>query len=185
MPESVDDSALLAAMRALERSDKQVREARASRALWMSAHIQVPSALAWDSSETPWVFQEARDCFVNGHFLAVLLLSMAFIEHTVMDELQQRSLATKRVGFSDALKLAREHHLFLPHMLEKAGELGLIRNAVAHRKPLDCPDSLTRRIQALKQHPVSLLEADAKEALLLMFAFFTAALREVPKNFSG
>lgn len=124
------------------------------------------------------ILNEARECFIEGHYIATVLLAMAFIEHTVIDELAKNGLG--RPGrFSLALKAAAESQLFPDELLSRTSKLSLIRNAFTHRKPSDNPNSFGYRFQTRGVHPARILEEDAKQFLALMYEYFRCTLREL------
>ncbi|MDP2155902.1 MAG: hypothetical protein Q8J61_07880 [Sulfuricella sp.] len=122
-----DDSLHTKLLEALEQSDSWRRQGRAKRILWLSQH-QVPYGLISGPMDTMRVLGEARDCFVEGHYVASLVLAVAFIEHSLIDELQERNLAGGVSSFSAAIQRATENSVFPPDLLSRADELRKIRN---------------------------------------------------------
>jgi hypothetical protein len=123
------------------------------------------------------ILNEARECFIEGHYIATVLLAMAFIEHTLIDELAENGLG--RPGrFSLALDAAAKNQLFPDELLSRTRNLSLIRNAFTHRKPSDNHDSFGYRFQARGVHPARILEEDAKQFLALMYEYFRRTLKE-------
>lgn len=160
---------------ALERSDEMRRSERAERIEWLSAH-QIPLGVVVGPMDSMAVLGEARDCFIEGHYIASLMLSVAFIEHTMTDELVVRGRAKYGVSFVDAIRSSKEAGLFSPEMLSGADRLREIRNPFAHRKCQDHRHSFGNRFLRQRAHPRSILERDAKDALALMYAFFHCSL---------
>jgi hypothetical protein len=70
---------------ALEKSDALRRQGRAERIQWLSQHRE--SCSYFGPMDTMRVLAEAGYCFVDGHYVATLLLAVAYIEHTLTDEL--------------------------------------------------------------------------------------------------
>jgi hypothetical protein len=165
--ESTAHSDLVAA---LERSDEMLRSERAERIEWLSAH-RIPLGVVVGPMDSIAVLGEARDCFIEGHYIASLMLSVAFIEHTLTDELVERGLAKYGVSFVDAIRLSKEAGLFSPEMLSGADRLREIRNPFAHRKSQDHRHSFGNRFLQQRAHPRTILERDAKDALALMYSF--------------
>ena len=81
--ESIARSNLIAA---LVQSDEMRRSERADSILWLSKY-QIPLAIVVGEMDTMAVLGEARDCFIEGHYIASLLMCVAFIEHTITDTL--------------------------------------------------------------------------------------------------
>lgn len=120
------------------------------------------------------LLSEARECFINGHFIATILLAVAFIEHTITDEFPTNGAAAR---FKSAIKAAREQQLFPDALLERAAELQLRRNAFCHRKPNGHEHSFGTRFLTRQEHPQKILEEDAKESLSLMYTFFQLTVK--------
>jgi hypothetical protein len=163
-------------IKALEQSDSWGRQGRAERIMWLSQH-QVAYGVISGPMDTMRVLAEARDCFVHGHCVAALVLAVAFVEHTLTDELEERKLDRGVGNFKTAIQRAGENHLFPSELLSRADGLRKIRNPFTHRRPSDDPDRFGSRFQAQDRHPDLILESDAKEALEVMYAFFRLTLR--------
>lgn len=162
---------------ALELSDEMRRSERAKRIEWLSAH-QIPLGIVVGSIDSMAVLDEARDCFVEGHYIASLLLSVAFIEHTMTDKLVEHGLAKHGISLVDAIRLSSEEGLFSPEMLSGADRLRKIRNPFTHRKNQDHKHSFGNRFLEERVHPKTILERDAKDALTLMYAYFHCTLKD-------
>ncbi|MDA8257193.1 MAG: hypothetical protein M0Z99_16460 [Betaproteobacteria bacterium] len=164
-------------LQALAESDERRRPGRAERILWVSA-LRPQTGAVFGPLDTMTILNEARECFIEGHYIATVLLAMAFIEHTVIDELAESG--SGRPGqFSLALDAAAKKRLFPDELLSRTRNLSLIRNAFTHRKPSDNPDSFGYRFQARGVHPARILEEDAKQFLALMYEYFCCTLKEL------
>ena len=170
---------------ALEESDHLRRGVRADRLEWLSLHIASAPVVS-GRAETLHLLDEARSTFVDGHFVAALMVAMAFIEHSVVDELQLLGHINGSPTFSEAIRFAEHKKVFPPDWLVRAKRLGLRRNPFVHLKKSGHAHSLETRVMEEKRHPNAIMEADAKDALDLMYSFFVATLREVDldKQFS-
>lgn len=164
-------------MSALEESDQRRRIGRAERIEWLSLHESQPSVM-FERTETMRILQEARETFVDGHFVASLLLATSFIEHTLAEELQLLQHAKGSLSFVEALKLASAHKVFPEDWIIRAEALRLKRNPFAHLKEAGNKHTMGARYRELRMHPVAMLESDAKDALDLMYNLFVATLRE-------
>lgn len=162
----------------LEANDKQDREARADRFEWLSLHGVTPPSMII-RAETGHVLNEAREVFVNGHYISTLLLALAFIEHAIAEELKRKDPKIGSLSMEKAIEEAKERKLFPIDWLDRADRLRLRRNPFAHYKKITHPHTLGMRIQHEKQHPITILETDAKDAIELMYNFLTATLREI------
>ena len=165
-------------IKALEESDQSRREARANRILWSSEH-RASFPVISGRAETLRLLSEAEDTLIDGHFVATLLLAMAFIEHTVIDELQLLGHTKGSPPFGHALKLAEQHKVFPSDWLKRANTLSVRRNSFVHLKESAHQHSLSNRVMEEGRHPEALMEADAKDAFDLMYNFFVATLREI------
>lgn len=163
---------------ALEQSDHLRRSARADRLEWLSLYI-ASAPLVMGRTETLRLLEEAKNTFIDGHFVAALMLAMAFIEHSIVEELQLLGHIKRSPAFSEAVRLAEDKKVFPPDWLVRAKTLSLRRNPFAHLKESGYSHSLGTRIMEEKRHPDAIMEADAKDAIDLMYNFFVATFREV------
>lgn len=171
---AAQDSISSKLLAALAQSDEMLRSERADRILWLSEH-RISVGMVVGPMDTLAVLNEAHDCFVEGHFIAAILTAVAFIEHTIVDELIDRGLAKYGVSFVDAIKVADENNVFPSDMLQRADQLREIRNPFAHRKNPTHRHSFGNRFRERGVHPKTILEQDAKDSLALMYAFFNFA----------
>lgn len=181
-PDSVSpetDADLLAKLiSTLEESDFIRREKRAKRIIWLSQHNLRPGVVV-GPVDTMGMLSEAHDCFAEGLFIAALLLAVSFIEHTLFDELYERGMVKYGDSLTSTIKSARSNNVFPSAMLDRTDHLREIRNPFAHRKGPEHAQALGSRYIAQMAHPTTVLEADAKEALVLMYEYFRATLKEM------
>lgn len=164
-------------MTALELSDTQRRIGRAERIEWLSLHQRLPGIM-FGRSETMRILAEARETFVDGHFVAALLLATAFIEHTLVEELQLLGYVDRSPNLGEAILIARNHKVFADDWLNRLDVLRLKRNPFAHLKVPEHEHNMGVRFRKMALHPLQMLEADAKEAVELMYDFLVATIRE-------
>lgn len=120
-----------------------------------------------DGEFSKLVFQEAADSFVNGQFIAAIVLGFSFIERTIAGRLShvgEKSLA--RDGRSEELFRAAVQRGWLTQPEFGSLEaLRSIRNPIAHyRDPLDKNRPEVRAVLQAKT-PRLMLEDDAKVVL--------------------
>ena len=163
-------------IQALSRSDDSTRPDRADRIEWLAQHDSRPSAYA-GSVDTLRLMEEARACFIGGHFVAVLVLVTSFVEHTLSDELQELGLAKDDPPLGRLIALARDHLSLPADLLNGADRLRKLRNPFVHRRPETSRDTLTKRFRSAKTHPATIMENDAKLALEVMYEWFQLTLR--------
>lgn len=161
---------------ALKISDESRREERADRIVWMSTYRSRPGVIM-GRPETLALFDEAEDAFREGHFISVQLLALAFIEHTIVEELVERSLAKERINFERAIELAQRNQVLGSELLSRIDRLREVRNPFSHRRPPDDPDTYGNRYIARQIHPRAMLEQDAREAFQVMCLVFSALLK--------
>jgi hypothetical protein len=164
-------------MQAIEAADQRRRDLRADRIEWLALH-EVNPPMVIGRTETMHVLREAREVFVDGHFVAALMMAMSFIEHTIVEELQILGHVSGSPSFAQAIETAKEKKTFPLDWLERAKTLSLRRNPFAHLKEGNHPHTLGMRVRNEKRHPRVIVETDAKDAIELMYKFFVATLRE-------
>ena len=161
---------------AIEQSDASRREKRADRIIWMADHSHRPALIA-GTPEALGVLGEAEDAFREGHFISVILLALASVEHQLVDELVRQKLADYGAPLSRVIALAKQHCILDASLVERIDQLRLVRNPFAHLKKPDHGYLFGNRYIASGTHPRTLLEADAKEAFQVMYEVFLALLR--------
>jgi hypothetical protein len=163
---------------ALERFDHERRTARAERIRWIDRYnVTLGGVVAGPMAEMS-LLNEARECFINGHYIATLMLATALIEHVITGELIEvsRTKPGKDVPFIQAIRLARDSALFPDMLLDDADRLRVLRNPFAHRKADDHEHSLGNRFMAQQRHPDQVLEEDARTAVVAMYGHFKHVL---------
>lgn len=156
----------------LEQLDSMDRLERAERHIWLGKHHVDVNGGYWERSETLAVLQEARNSYLHGNFIATLILALAYVEHIINDALPLLPPKARTPTMSTAITKAREARLFPDQLLDRATMLSKFRNPFIHRRSADDPDTLGQRIQNRKSHPMTILEQDARDALLIMYGFF-------------
>ena len=128
---------------------------------------------------TAFVFDEARRTFVNGDFVATILLAAAFIEHRLGSHSRSKGYVNvARQGLAQIVACARDHDFAAAYLLDKVDRVRQIRNPFVHLKPFEHEHGLIQRmIRGEVEEPATLLEKDAKEALALMYTIAVARLR--------
>jgi hypothetical protein len=163
---------------AIEKHDAARRDGRADRIVWLSGHEFSPGAVM-GRVDTMSLMQEAREAFVDGHYIATLVLAMGFIEHTLVEHVVDLGHQQPRT-MQQLLQVCSEHSLFPTDWIERTDKLRLYRNPFAHLKQEDHEDTLFTRYRMQGVPPAVVLEADAKEALALLYKYFRATLKSWP-----
>jgi hypothetical protein len=164
---------------ALERHELQNVPERAERIRWLSTIIPRGGGYMMPL-ESMRVFQEAKDCFIYGQFVATLVLSASFMEHWLGSIL---CAAGNPKGAGQGLKAivvhCRELNVIPVALCDKIDALRLSRNPFVHLKSFDHPHNLGQRMLARRMHAESILESDAKDALAVMYSVAVYAKAQV------
>lgn len=156
---------------ALEVSDSDSRAKRASRIEWVG-QFSLSQWLIEGPVETLSLLSESKSCFIDGHFIATLVLSLSFIEHTLVIMLSSKGLSSNHAGIGGALKLARTHNMLPNELLGRTDLLQKRRNPFVHKKLPSHEHSLSFRYINERCHPNAILQEDAEESLHLAHLFF-------------
>jgi hypothetical protein len=152
---------------------------RAARLRWLSGVIPSNTVYAM-SLESMAVFQEAKDCFIYGQFVAAQVLAASFIEHwlgALLGADGQHKVAAQGL---DAIVTACRAQRIIPVVLcDKIDTLRLNRNPFVHLKPFNHAHSLGQRMRVSRSHPDTILEADAREAMVAMYSVARYAKAQV------
>lgn len=125
--------------------------------------------------DTYAVFSEARSTYINGDFVATVMVAQAFVEHRLQAYLEargERQLA--RAGLARILRFIRKRGLLDPVVVRGLDHLRNIRNPFAHLRPFDDPHGLGRRSLDQRIDPSELMEREAFTALSLMLTVAVA-----------
>ena len=148
----------------LDREDGEGREQRLARLDWLVSNT--PDAEFWTFPGcliSKYLFEETRYCFVYGQFLAVIVLGMSYIEHTLAamfytvgrDDLERANISTLLREAVTAGWITQDEY----QHLNKARE---IRNPVTHfRRPLR-DDTIECRAMTQNELPYTVIEEDAR-----------------------
>ena len=127
------------------------------------------------NTEANLLYEEAGLAFINGTFIATILLCQAFIEHWLTEYIsRKRNLAEIPKSLEGMLKLCRKEGLMHIYLVEKINNVRLVRNPFTHPKPYEYPHSISQRLLEMKTNPKTkmhaedLLEQDAKNAIDIM-----------------
>jgi hypothetical protein len=164
---------------ALERHEISSVPERAERIRWLSSVMPQNRAYMMPL-ESFRVFQEAKDCFVYGHFVATMVLAASFVEHWLAGLISaqgQKKIAGK--GLAAIIDHCRDNQLLPSVVCDKVDSLRQKRNPFVHLKAFDHPHGLGQRMLSLRAHPDVVLEADAKDALVAMYSVAVYAKRQL------
>lgn len=166
---------------ALERRDRDTLADRAARVRWVSRKIPKGGMLL--PSDSLFVFTEAQSTFVDGYFIATVVLAAAFAEHWMTGILAGRGFGKEcKAGLRACISCARKHDIWPELVLGRLAQLQSIRNPFIHLKEFDHRHTLAQRSWLVGRTPEDVLEQDAREALEAIFAL--VKLSKFPGFFS-
>lgn len=154
----------------LSRSDKRTFQNRLKRLKYLQS-IPPYEFHMLSSVETYFLFEETRLAFVNGAFVATMILSQAFIERRINEVLVNKKLIkdNEQLGLKGLLRVCKEHYILNVLLIEKIDHLRQARNPFTHLKSYDHPYTISNRIGTELKPPETIIEDDAKEAISLMY----------------
>lgn len=124
------------------------------------------------------VLTEARDAFVNGLYVATVMLAQALIEHRLqifMSSIGEHDAAKRGVSaIIKRLQTIRPQHAFI---LGRVDRLRAFRNPFTHLKPFEHEHTIGQVSLRTRQHPNEVLHHRAKEALAIMYTVATMDLQ--------
>ncbi|WP_416268593.1 hypothetical protein SD235_00020 [Burkholderia cepacia] len=154
----------------LERHDLRSVPERAQRIRWLETVIPKSSAYMMPM-ESATVFQEAKECFIYGFFASTIVLSAAFAEHWLGATLLSRGInSISDKGLAAITDYCRENEILPSGVCDKVDKIRKIRNPFVHLKSFEHPYALAQRLMREKTNPSALLEADARDAIVTIFA---------------
>lgn len=128
--------------------------------------------------EFVFTFGEIKECYINGHFIASIILTQSFIEKVFIEFFNSKNLNKEtNNGLDRMIKYARKKSLINSVVLNMVDNLRLKRNPFVHSKDYDYPHSLSRRTIINKTLPYEQLDKDAKETMQILFYIMNNKLR--------
>src|SRR5690606_5738225 len=97
-------------------------------------------------AELVLTYREVQLCYIDGHFLATIILSQAFVEkiiHDFYNKLGHQNIAKK--GFNEILKHAGINNLINEYIIKQINLIRQIRNPITHLKTPEYEHSLDKR----------------------------------------
>jgi hypothetical protein len=160
----------------LERIDRNTFQERVKRLKYLES-ISPGNFGMTGSIEPVFIFHEAGWAYLNGAFIATIILSQAFIERRLQDFMTSKGLEQEaKRGVQFIISYCRKHQLINDYLLDKIDHLRQTRNPLAHLKPYDHPFTLGQRTYKERKRPDEILEREAKEALSLMYTILFTRL---------
>lgn len=164
----MEDGPLMMADEWLSAEDDATRSSRAVRlAFVLQAGGPLGNMLIPGGFVPARALDEARWCYVNGQFLASVLLCQAMLEHVLAGQyalMGKDSLIKK--GFERLCDEALADHLISPSEHCAFASLRLLRNPYVHPKRMNDPKRMERRMMTENLSQEDIVEGDARQALL-------------------
>lgn len=183
----------------LSLEDQNERENRITRLEWAKDHYPTISLIFFHGGLiSKYLFEEARYCFVYRQFIASILLSLAFIEHTIaglfyelpnnaLEEIGVSQNRLRRAGIFDLIKWALKLKWISDDDFSFINYIREIRNPLVHPRPpspiredsdIEKADELLKdwwkekiELRSIEEdkHPYTILEDDARKSLLIAY----------------
>lgn len=151
----------------VEEEDGRTRADRVERAAWvLSLGWSENGYLLFGGHGSLAPLDELRQAFINGEYVATILLGQAFLEHTLAGYLDL--VGGGSVGSPGLAKILTEFHDrgWIDDMAFKAlDEVRQLRNPYAHYRGFDHPDNLGRRVMTAGEDYTTLIERDARSVV--------------------
>jgi hypothetical protein len=155
----------------LNREDTNNREERLSRLDWIASKMPDSNCLSFPGGLTAkYLFEETRYCFVYAQFLAVIVLGLSFIEHTLAAMFYAVGRSDlERVSISILLREALLAGWITQTEFDSLDRAREIRNPVTHfRRPLH-EDKVEYRAVTQNELPYTIIEDDARQVMESVF----------------
>jgi hypothetical protein len=152
----------------LEQDDAGSRPHRAQRAKQVLDSIAFPESgfLFFGGMESSQSFTEARLAYVNGLYLATVLLALVVVEQELAGTLYAAGVEkAKNLKLEDLLSVSVEERFITQDEHELLNKLREIRNAYSHYRPVSHPSNLARRSMDIGAPMEDVLKDDALNAL--------------------
>jgi len=153
----------------LERMDSTSFTARLERLQYINKIVPKNISFIY-SFEMHYLLSEAVKCFINGQFVATILLSQSFIEHWLEDRIGKDKV--KKYGnhsLANIIKAMKENNSVHISLLDKIDRLRKIRNPFVHYKPSDYEFNIMKLSYPKKVKPEDVLCKEAKDAISLLY----------------
>lgn len=158
----------------LEADDAKSRATRVRRLRDLLGTMPVPSdGLSFLGGEASQIcFDEVRRCYLDGSYLAVVLLSLAYVERELAAVLYAAGWeAAKKAPLGAVLDKARQDGVLAELEWHAYRELARLRNSHAHFRRPRSSESMMARVAEENAVPREVLAQDAKRAIRAMARF--------------
>ena len=152
----------------LEKDDATGREMRAARLHDLVDILPIPSEgiTFLGGEESSICFDEIRRCYMDGSYIAVVFLCLAYVERELAASLYAAGWEpAKNARLGKVLEKAYDDHILSTYDWQTYSELASLRNSHAHFRAPGSPTSLLARTVEEEAFPREVLAKDAKIAL--------------------
>lgn len=165
----VSDTDILRSLLADLHDDLQGRLIRLRFLMDVGATLGSQGTMIFGGYPAGLAYGEARSSFVNGNFLATVVLCQSLAEHLLAALLNAAlpDSVPNKVQFRDTLKKCKEHGLLTDQDIADLTRLSELRNPVTHFRHLDDTSHVARRAINADEPVNTLLEGDAYFAIAL------------------
>ena len=115
----------------------------------------------------PWT--ELRQTFIDGSFVATVLVGQAFLENLLAGLLHWHEEPVGRAGLAAVLEQTRDVGWLTPQEFAVLDAVRRMRNPYAHYRNFQHRDSLIKRAIAAEEAPDVLLERDARAVVEALY----------------
>jgi hypothetical protein len=120
--------------------------------------------------ESAYILDEVKMTFMNGHYVATIMLAQAFIEHVLQGTVcGSKSEKVVKRGLGAIVKWIRNNKPEHSYLMKEIDHLRKFRNPFCHLRPSDDPDTISQRMFQSGMHPDEILEEETKKAITLMY----------------
>lgn len=148
----------------LIREDSTGRKDRLARLDWLISNMPDANYLAFPGGlMSKYLFEEARYCFVYGQFLAVIVLGLSYIEHTLAALFYMAGRNDlERATISTLLREAKNEGWVTETEFDNLERARKVRNPVTHfRRPLH-DETVEYRAVTQNELPYTIIEEDVQ-----------------------
>lgn len=157
----------------LEEDDAKSRQWRARRLEDLLEIVPVSSGgfhFFNGGDETMTCFHEVRRCYLDGSYMAVVLLALLYVERELAGLLYAAGWNPARnARLGSLLEEAHDREVLSDSDLQAFRELAKARNSYAHFRPPGTPTSLMARSVERRDPPNEVIAQDARRALEAMW----------------
>lgn len=131
-------------------------------------------------SELVLGYREVQLCFIDGHFLATIVLAQAFVEKVLHNH--YNSLGFEKVansGLNRILAHAKESKIINEFIINKIDKIRKIRNPITHLKDFEYEHSLDKRAFKNRYSLEHQLEIDATQSIEIATFIAVTDLKQI------